>query len=110
MDYKITKVRKYGKGIYFSSMTGVQYYYVVYAHLFRKDDHKRIKRRKVHFIHMFDGDDLWEFYNGEKEKFSKRDIKLCRDELIWAAAESLFYGNDIKEIIDNCNYTIERYA
>lgn len=110
MEYKITKVRRYGKGVYFSAMTGVQYYYVVYAHLFRTDDQNRIKRRKVHFIHMFDGDDLYSFYQGKKEKFSKQDIKQCRDELVWAAAESLFYGNDIKEIIDNCNYTIERYS
>ena len=110
MDYKITKVRKYGKGVYFSAMAGVQYYNVVYARLFIKEDQKIIRRIKVHFIHMFDGDDLYSYYNGEKEKFQKGDIQQCRDELVWAAAESLFYGNDIKEIIANCNYTIERYA
>ena len=110
MEYKITKIRKYGKGVYQSEKIGIQYYNVVYAHLFRKDDQKRIKRIKVHFIHMFDDDDLYSFYNGEKEKFSKQDIKQCRDELVWAAAESLFYGNDLKQIIKDCNYTIERYA
>lgn len=71
----------------------------------------------VHFIHMFDGDDLWEHFNlgkeenePTKEEFSNADIKECRDELIWGAAESLFYGSDIKTIINECNETIERYA
>lgn len=114
MEYKITKVQKYGKGVYQSEKIGIQYYNVVYARLY---PNKKDKRRfyKVHFIHMFDGEDLWEFYNYDtenppKETFSKQDIKECRDELIWAQAESVFYGNDIHEIVKNCNYTIKRYT
>ena len=64
-----------------------------------------------------DGEDLWEFFNGgreegdpEKETFSKEDLKECRNELIWAAAESHFYGGDIYKIAENCNETIKRYA
>lgn len=110
MEYKITKIRKYGKGVYQSEKIGAQYYNVIYANLFTKNDPNHIHPIKVHFIHMFDGEDLCDFYNGEKEKFSKRDIKQCRDELVWAAAESLFYGNDLKQIIKDCNYSIERYA
>ena len=110
MEYKITKIRKYGKGVFTSEMIGTQYYNIVYAHLYRKEDQKRIKPIKVHFIHMFDNDDLCEFYNNEKEHFSQQDVKQCRDELVWAAAESLFYGNDLKQIVKDCNYTIERYA
>ena len=45
-----------------------------------------------------------------KEEFSNSDIKECRDELIWGMAESIFYGSDIKAIINECNETIERYA
>ena len=66
MEYKITKIRKYGKGVYQSEKIGTQYYNIVYAHLYRKEDQKRIKPIKVHFIHMFDNDDLCEFYNNEK--------------------------------------------
>ena len=112
MEYKITKVRKYG--VFQSEKIGTQYYNVVYARLY---PNKKNKHRfyRVKFIHMFDGEDLWEFFNYDteshaKETFSKQDIKECRDELVWAAAESIFYGNDIKEIIENCNYTIKRYA
>ena len=32
------------------------------------------------------------------------------DELIWAAAENIFYGNDIKEITKECNRWIDKYA
>ena len=110
MEYKITKIRKYGKGVFQSEKIGTQYYNVVYAHLFRNNDPNHIHPIKVHFIHMFDSDDLCEYFNNEKEHFSQQDVKQCRDELVWAAAESLFYGNDLKQIIKNCNYTIERYA
>ena len=116
MDFKITKIRKYGKGIYCSEKIGVQYYNVVYARLYPNSKDKNTFY-KVHFIHMFDGEDLWEFFNGgreegdpEKETFSKADLKECRNELIWAAAESHFYGGDIYKIAENCNETIERYA
>ena len=115
MEYKITKIRKYGKGVYQSEKIGTQYYNVVYAHLFTKNDPNHVHPIKVHFIHMFDGEDLWEHFNYDdeeetKETFSQADITECRNELIWAAAESLFYGNDLKQIIKDCNYTIERYA
>ena len=114
MDFKITKIRKYGKGIYCSEKIGVQYYNVVYARLYPNSKDKNTFY-KVHFIHMFDGEDLWEHFNYDdeeetKETFTQADIKECRDELIWAAAESLFYGNDLKQIIKDCNYTMERYA
>lgn len=69
---------------------------------------------KVHFIHMFDGEDLLDFFNYEeeetKETFSKADIKACRNELKWAAAESYFYGDNLKDIVKSCNYTIKKYA
>lgn len=115
MEYKITKICKYGKGIYQSEKIGTQYYNVVYAHLFCKSDVNRVNPIKVHFLHMFDAEDLWDFYNYDesenvKEEFTAQDVKECRNELIFAAAESLFYGNDLKEIIANCNYTIKRYA
>lgn len=116
MDFKITKIRKYGKGVYRSEKIGVQYYNIVYARLYPNSKDKNTFY-KVHFIHMFDGEDLWEFFNGgredgdpEKETFSKDDLKECRNELIWAAAESHFYGGDIYQIAANCNETIERYA
>ena len=77
MDFKITKIRKYGNGIYCSEKIGVQYYNVVYARLYPNSKDKNTFY-KVHFIHMFDGEDLWEFFNGgredgdpEKETFSK---------------------------------------
>lgn len=115
MEYKITKIQKYGKGIFQSEKIGLQYYNIVYAHLFAKNDPNHINPIKVHFILMFDNEDLWGFFNYDKkedikETFSKTDIKACRDELIWAAAESYFYGDNLKEIIENCNYTIEKYA
>ena len=116
MEYKITKVRKYGKGLYQSEKIGNQWYNVVYARLY-PDSNNKSTYYKVHFIHMFDGDDLWEHFNlgkeenePTKEEFSNSDIKECRDELIWGRAESLFYGSDIKTIIKECNETIERYA
>ena len=115
MEYKITKVRKYGKGIYQSEKIGTQYYNVVYAHLFTKNDTNHIHPIKVHFIHMFDRQDLREHFNYDdeeetKQTFTQTDIKECRDKFIWAAAESLFYSNDLKQIVKDCNYTIERYA
>jgi hypothetical protein len=116
MDYKITKVVKYGKGLYQSEKIGSQWYNVVYARLYPNDGDKS-SFYKVHFIHMFDGEDLWEYFNGcvedgeqKKECFSKADVKECRDELIYGAAESLFYGNDINSIVKECNDTIQRYA
>ena len=116
MDFKITKIRKYGKGIYCSEKIGDEYYNVVYARLYPNSKDKNTFY-KVHFIHMFDGEDLWEFFNGgredgdpEKETFSKTDLKECRNELIFFAAESLFYGGDIHQIAENCNETIKRYA
>ena len=110
MEYKITKVRKYGKGVYQSEKIGTQYYNVVYAHLFRKNDPNHIHPIKVHFIHMFDGEDLCDYFNNEKEHFSQQDVKQCRDELILIFAESLLYGNDINQITEDCNNTIEKYA
>ena len=92
MEYKITKVRKYGKGVYQSEKIGTQYYNVVYAHLFRENDPNHIKPIKVHFIHMFDGDDLWEHFNcGDedetKETFSSSTyITPERLEPIWVAS------------------------
>ncbi len=114
MEYRITKVQKYGKGVYQSEWIGTQYYNIVYARLYPNAKDKR-HYYKVHFIHMFDGEELWEHYNYDDEEpiknsFTKQDIKEYRDELIWAAAESIFYGNDIHEIIKECNRTIERYA
>lgn len=109
MEYKITKVRKYGKGLYQSEKIGNQWYNVVYARLYPNSNNKSTYY-KVHFIHMFDGYDLWEHFNSGKEEFSNSDIKECRDELIWGMAESLFYGSDIKTIINECNETIEKYA
>lgn len=113
MEYRITKVRKYGKGIYQSEKIGTQYYFVVYARLYPNKDNKRIFQ-KVHFILMFDMDDVWEHFNYEdepiKDTFTDSDIKECRDEFIFGAAESLFYGNDLNEIIDSCNQTIDRYC
>lgn len=114
MEYKITQIRKYGKGIFQSENIGTQFYSVVYAHLYLPGDTNRISPIKVHFIHMFDSDDLYEFFNpdGEngKEVFTQEDIKLCRNEFIFAATESLFSGNDIKQIIEDCNNIIGRYA
>lgn len=112
MEYKITKVQKYG--IYESEKIGIQYYHIVYARLYPNAQNKN-RYYKVHFIHMFDGEDLWQHFNYDKdepikETFTKEDIKECRDELIWASAESVFYGNDIHEIADNCNALIERYG
>ena len=43
MEYKITKIRKYGKGVYQSEKIGTQYYNVVYAHLFRENEPNHIK-------------------------------------------------------------------
>lgn len=63
MEYRTTKIRKYGKGLYQSDNKSTYY--------------------KVHFIHMFDGDDLWEHSNGKEEnepteeEFSDSDIKMC---------------------------------
>nr|DAG55214.1 MAG TPA: hypothetical protein [Caudoviricetes sp.] len=114
MDYKITKIQKYGKGVFQSEKIGVQYYNIVYVHLFAKNDPNHVNPIKVHFIHMFDGEDLWDFFNYEeeetKETFSKADIKACRNELIWAAAESYFSGDNLKDIVNSCNYTIKKYA
>ena len=114
MDYKITKIQKYGKGVFQSEKIGVQYYNIVYVHLFAKNDPNHVSPIKVHFTHMFDGEDLWDFFNYEeeetKETFSKADIKACRNELIWAAAESYFSGDNLKDIVNSCNYTIKKYA
>lgn len=114
MEYRITKVEKYGKGTYESEKIGIQYYNVVYARLYPNPEDKS-QYYKIHFIHMFDGEDLWEHFNYDpeepaKEHFTKEDVKVCRNELIWAAAESIFYGNDIKEIAEECNRWIDRYA
>lgn len=114
MEYEITKVVKYGKGVYESEKIGIQYYNVVYARLYPNAKNKN-RYYKVHFIHMFDGEDLWAYFNYDnteptKEWFSKKDVKLCRDELICATAEGIFYSNDIHEIIEDCNNTIRRYA
>lgn len=113
MEYRITKIVKYGKGVFQSEKIGVQYYHLVYAHLFAKNDPNHINPLKVYFMHMFDGEDLWEFFNydGEvKKTFTKADVKACRDELVWAAAESYFHGDDLDEIIEKCNYTIGKYV
>lgn len=112
MEYKITKVQKYG--VFQSEKIGTQYYNVVYARLYPNPENKK-QYYKVQFIHMFDGEDLWEHYNYDPEEptknyFTKEEIKECRNELIWAQADSIFYGNDIHEIVKECNYTIERYA
>lgn len=114
MEYDITKVRKYGKGKYESEKIGAQWYNVVYARLYPNAEDKS-HYYKVHFICMFDAEDLWQHFNYDKEEpekdsFSKQDIKECRDETIWGMAESLFSGNNIKEIISACNETIDRWA
>lgn len=114
MEYRITKVEKYGKGTYESEKIGIQYYNVVYARLYPNPEDKS-QYYKVHFIHMFDGEDLWEHFNydpeePQKDYFTIEDIKECRDELIWAAAENIFYGNNIKEITKECNRWIDKYA
>ena len=44
MDFKITKIRKYGKGIYCSEKIGVQYYNVVYAHLYPNSNFEVAKK------------------------------------------------------------------
>lgn len=116
MEYKITKVRKYGKGMYTSEKIGIQWYDVVYAHLYDRD---KGLRYKVHFMHLMDMEDVWEYYNNfnceepdenkTKDSFTDKEIKECKDEMIWCTAESLFYGNDIEQIIKNCNDTIYRY-
>ena len=112
MEYEITKVQKYRT--LQSEMIGIQYYNVVYARLY---PNKKNKRRfyRVRFIHVFDGEELWGFFNDDteeppKESFTEQDIEVCRDELIATTAEGIFYGDDIKEIVENCNDTIERYA
>lgn len=114
MKYKITKIRKYGKGIFTSEKIGTQYYNVVYVYLYRQEDKNKVDPIKVHFIHMFDGDDLYYFFNynsdEKKEEFTKEDIKQCRNELIFSAAESLFNSNDLMKIVNECNETIEKYA
>lgn len=40
MEYKITKVRKYGKGLYQSEKIGNQWYNVVYARLYPDSNNK----------------------------------------------------------------------
>ena len=90
MEYKITKIRKYGKGVYQSEKIGTQYYNVVYAHLFTKNDTNHIHPIKVHFIHMFDGEDLWEHFNYDDE-----------DEMIHCSMRSIgdvLYGNTPKDL------------
>lgn len=54
MEYKITKIIKYGKGIFTSEKIGTQYYNVVYVYLYRKEDKNKVDPIKVHFMHMFD--------------------------------------------------------
>lgn len=113
MKYRITQIRKYGKGLYESEKIGKQWYNVVYARLYPA---RAIPGTflAVKFLHMFDNEDLDAFFNydeeePQKETFTKKDIKECRNELIYAAAESLFYGENLKQIYDDCNYTIKRY-
>ena len=51
MEYKITKVRKYGKGLYQSEKIGNQWYNVVYARLYPYPNNKSTYY-KVHFINL----------------------------------------------------------
>lgn len=115
MEYKIPQIRNYG--CYQSEKIGAQWYNIVYIHAFRKNDINREYPIKLHFIHMFDNEDLYEFFSSdddnevlEKESFTDEDLKTCRNELVLAAAESILYGDDLDLIVDKCNYTIERYA
>ena len=107
MEYKITKVQKYGKGIYMSEKIGVQRYYLVYLHVFADPDKKTYY--KLHFICMFDNEDLFEYYD-DKDTVTDDEIKAYRDEIVWSCAESICYPKNINDIIDNCNQTIKRYA
>lgn len=113
MKYKITQIRKYGKGLYESEKIGQQWYNVVHARLYPARAPKGVYYR-IKFIHMFDNEDLDGFFNydesePQKDTFTQQDIKECRDELIYAAAESLFYGENMIQIYDNCRETIKRY-
>lgn len=110
MNFEITKIQKYGKGRYSSEKIGIQWYNIVYLRVFTDDTKQRFY--KVHFLHMFDAEDLYFFVNPDDETNddpTETDVKNCRNELCYFAAESICSYNNIKDIINACNETIERY-
>ena len=90
-----------------SEKIGVQRYYLVYLRVYTDTTKKAYY--KVHFICMFDNEDLFEYYD-DHETVTKEEINAYRDEIVWSCAESICGPKNIKEIIDNCNQTIKRYA
>lgn len=113
MDYKITKIQKYG--VYSSEKIGTQWYFTVFARLYPKTG----GFYKVHYLCYFDAEDLDEYinsayYDGDpdvayRNSYTPQDIKNYRNEVVFGMSESVFSGEDINTIVDNCNYYINRY-
>lgn len=112
MEYEITQIRKYGKGRFESEWIGVQWYNLVYFRVY-PEGKQAGKYYKLHLIHMFDSEDLWEFYrdddDDENRAYTEREIKACRDELIFGTVDALCNTDNIQDIVEGCNTLIKRY-
>lgn len=110
MLYDITKIQKYGKGLFQSEKIGLQWYFIVNARVYTDETKSAFWR--VRFLIMFDFEDIAEYFElSENEGATPELIKEYKNII----AENFAYDlietrKNIDDVCDACNKNIKRYA
>lgn len=102
---KITKI-EYTKKSLLERVNNIVIGYRTYAVYFKAyvDEYRYMKLKKI--VRIFD-DDIFEYYDNEKEHLTKKEIDSCINEFIYSAID--YTDNDIFETRNLCNETINEY-